>query len=299
MAYLGDPREGRIGPNGELWEMDNRVEKRYYWNGAYLDLCNLDPEDAMNRVVNVKVVSVKKTNKITLSSVEESGGSYQLKAAAEKSVETSLVIVCDYTIVDYNNKTTKGRTIINIPKGSTEGVTEIKGMSSVKSIAVDAKVGTSEKTADTKTCVDDNYTYTVTDLYSNTQNAVYYGIYPYMNDLNSITLADLSNRLEEETYKDTQINFVIPGIDWEPESNEEIEEYSYRLVIAVPAEYAPKVKIIDDLSEMDATDDFPNVMEINDNGNQLALLVRTNVNGELTPLMNEDLPIPYKLTISK
>lgn len=45
MSYLGDIRENSIGPNGELWEGDNRIEKRHYWNGAYIDLCNLPGEE--------------------------------------------------------------------------------------------------------------------------------------------------------------------------------------------------------------------------------------------------------------
>lgn len=45
MAYLGDIRENSIGPNGELWEGDNRIEQRHYWNGAYIDLCDLPAED--------------------------------------------------------------------------------------------------------------------------------------------------------------------------------------------------------------------------------------------------------------
>lgn len=45
MAYLGDIREMRVGPNGEFWESDNRVEERHYWNGAFVDLCDLPAED--------------------------------------------------------------------------------------------------------------------------------------------------------------------------------------------------------------------------------------------------------------
>lgn len=45
MAYLGDIRENSIGPNGEIWEGDNRVEERYYYNGMYIDLCGLPVED--------------------------------------------------------------------------------------------------------------------------------------------------------------------------------------------------------------------------------------------------------------
>ena len=45
MAYLKDIRENSIGEAGKLWEADNRVEERYYWNGAYIDFCDLPPEE--------------------------------------------------------------------------------------------------------------------------------------------------------------------------------------------------------------------------------------------------------------
>ena len=45
MSYLGDIRENSIGLNGEIWESDNRIEARHYWNGAYIDLCDLPAED--------------------------------------------------------------------------------------------------------------------------------------------------------------------------------------------------------------------------------------------------------------
>lgn len=44
--YLGDPRENAICPaSGTIWEEDNRVEERWFWNGSSRDLCNMNPED--------------------------------------------------------------------------------------------------------------------------------------------------------------------------------------------------------------------------------------------------------------
>lgn len=44
--YLTDPRENSICPKeGTIWESDNRIEERWHWNGAALDLCNMDPEE--------------------------------------------------------------------------------------------------------------------------------------------------------------------------------------------------------------------------------------------------------------
>ena len=71
MAYLGDIRENSIGPNGQLWEGDNRVEERYYYNGMYIDLCGLPVEDYCKTifVTNGSGASEdvnKKTNSITV-----------------------------------------------------------------------------------------------------------------------------------------------------------------------------------------------------------------------------------------
>ena len=44
--YLGDPRENAICPaSGTIWEEDNRVEERWFWNGSSRDLCNMNPDD--------------------------------------------------------------------------------------------------------------------------------------------------------------------------------------------------------------------------------------------------------------
>lgn len=277
MAYLGDPREGRIGPNGELWEMDNRVEKRYYWNGAYLDLCNMDPKDATNRVVNVRVVdgdiSVKATNKITLSSETVSGNIYQLKAISEKPVDSDIVIVCDYTATDSDGKTITGKATIKMAKGTTEGTTEITGVGTVKTITVDTKVGSSEDSATGKSYSDDKYKYTVSDLNKEETTSIpmYWGIYPYSKDINDVTINVLNGYAEESLYDEYPIEFVIPKVEKDFDSFDEAIAASYKLVIAIPEEYTSKIRI-EDSTKVDNTMYFTKMNFTKDN---MAFLART------------------------
>ena len=167
MAYLGDLREGRFGPNGEIWEMDNRVEKRYYWNGAYTDLCDMEPEEAMKRVVNVKVVDddfTKSTNKINISVSTNSGGKYVLKATSSKAVASDVTVVADYTVVDDNGNTISGKVVIKIPTGQKEASAVIENVASMKSMKANVTVGSSESGATGKIYTDDTYNYTVSDF---------------------------------------------------------------------------------------------------------------------------------------
>lgn len=48
MAYTKDPRENCIDLDKHaVWEMDNRKEERYVWNGLVLDLCDLPIDEYM------------------------------------------------------------------------------------------------------------------------------------------------------------------------------------------------------------------------------------------------------------
>ena len=52
MAYRKDPRENVIDLDKHaVWEQDNRVEARYVWNAAVLDLCDMTPEEYMKNPI--------------------------------------------------------------------------------------------------------------------------------------------------------------------------------------------------------------------------------------------------------
>lgn len=101
MAYLGDIRENRVGPNGEFWESDNRIEERHYYNGMFIDLCNLPAEEYTKTIFvtsgststddtskTKNVMSVRETKGINSYGVEVHG--YQ--AFATKPVASRMVI---------------------------------------------------------------------------------------------------------------------------------------------------------------------------------------------------------------
>lgn len=305
MAYLGDLREGRFGPNGEIWEMDNRVEKRYYWNGAYTDLCDMEPEEAMKRVVNVKVVDddfTKSTNKINISVSTDSGRKYVLKAVSSKAVASDVTVVADYTVVDDNGNTISGKVVIKIPTGQKEASAVIENVASMKSMKANVTVGSSESGATGKTYTDDTYNYTVSDFSKTEATTIplYWGIYPYRSNMDDLVINKLENKADKESYKDFPTVFRLPGIDKDLNSAEEVKDASYRLIYAIPEEYSEKMKIVDDVVNADAGDSF-----VKDNraltvdGKTFALLVREEIDGQLASLKNEVFEIPYKITLSK
>lgn len=305
MAYLGDLREGRFGPNGEIWEMDNRVEKRYYWNGAYTDLCDMEPEEAMKRVVNVKVVDddfTKSTNKINISVSTDSGRKYVLKATSSKAVASDVTVVADYTVVDDNGNTISGKVVIKIPTGQKEASAVIENVASMKSMKANVTVGSSESGATGKTYTDDTYNYTVSDFSKTEATTIplYWGIYPYRSNMDDLVINKLENKADKESYKDFPTVFRLPGIDKDLNSAEEVKDASYRLIYAIPEEYSEKMKIVDDVVNADAGDSF-----VKDNraltvdGKTFALLVREEIDGQLASLKNEVFEIPYKITLSK
>lgn len=53
MAYMKDPRENCFDLDEHaIWEMDNRKEARYVWNGAVIDLCDMPIDEYMKNPFN-------------------------------------------------------------------------------------------------------------------------------------------------------------------------------------------------------------------------------------------------------
>lgn len=114
MAYLGDIRENGIGPNGEIWENDNRKDARYYWNGAYIDLCDLPAEDYAKTIfvtngATSDVEPSKTTNTITVELVQvaNSDGNlvYAYKATAKKPVASDIDVMITIKGAEAGNET--------------------------------------------------------------------------------------------------------------------------------------------------------------------------------------------------
>lgn len=101
MAYLGDIRENSISPEGIIWENDNRKDARYYWNGAFIDLCDLPGEDYAKTIFVTSgsggsSTPSKVTNPITVQvveSVNENGEKvYAYKAVSKQPVTSDVVV---------------------------------------------------------------------------------------------------------------------------------------------------------------------------------------------------------------
>lgn len=126
MAYLGDIRENSISPEGIIWENDNRKDARYYWNGAFIDLCDLPGEDYAKTIFvtsgsgNEPSTPSKQKNPITIQETEymnENGEMfYAYKAVATQAVTSEVVI--EMSISDQFGATEK--ITIKIPVGSNE-----------------------------------------------------------------------------------------------------------------------------------------------------------------------------------
>ena len=137
MAYLGDIRENSISPEGIIWENDNRRDARYYWNGAFIDLCDLPGEDYAKTIFvtsgsgsNEPSTPSKQKNPITIQETEymnDNGEMFYAYKAVAKQVVTSEVII-EMSISNQFGSTEK--ITIKIPVGSNES--EVIPTSTVK-----------------------------------------------------------------------------------------------------------------------------------------------------------------------
>lgn len=126
MAYLGDIRENSISPEGIIWENDNRKDARYYWNGAFIDLCDLPGEDYAKTIFvtsgsgssDTPVTPGKVNNPITVQEIKyvnENGEEVYAYKAVSKQPVTSDVIV-EMTIQDEFG--VEENIVITVPNGS-------------------------------------------------------------------------------------------------------------------------------------------------------------------------------------
>lgn len=120
MAYLGDIRENSISPEGIIWENDNRKDARYYWNGAFIDLCGLPGEDYATTIFVTDGAAVKKTTNTITISILKSNGVYAYKAGSKQQVATDIEI--ELTIQDNENQEEKVKLSIKAGKNISETI---------------------------------------------------------------------------------------------------------------------------------------------------------------------------------
>ena len=136
MAYLGDIRENSISPEGIIWENDNRKDARYYWNGAFIDLCDLPGEDYAKTIFvtsgsgssDTPVTPSKVQNPITVQEstyTDENGNTYYVYKAVSKQPVTSNVTI-EMTIQDEFGY--EEEVVLTIPSGSSASEPHRTGM---------------------------------------------------------------------------------------------------------------------------------------------------------------------------
>jgi hypothetical protein len=135
MAYLGDIRENSISPEGIIWENDNRKDARYYWNGAFIDLCDLPGEDYAKTIFvtsgsgsNEPSTPSKVQNPITVQEstyTDENGNTYYVYKAVSKQPVTSNVTI-EMTIQDEFGY--EEEVVLTIPSGSAASEPHRTGM---------------------------------------------------------------------------------------------------------------------------------------------------------------------------
>lgn len=125
MAYLGDIRENSISPEGIIWEADNRKDARYYWNGAFIDLCDLPGEDYAKTIFvtsgsgDQPSTPSKVANPVTVQQVsytDENGEQvYAYKAVSKQPVTSDIVV--EMTIKDEFGA--EETVVMTVPAGSS------------------------------------------------------------------------------------------------------------------------------------------------------------------------------------
>ena len=190
MAYLGDIREKSIGPNGELWEGDNRIETRYYWNGAYIDLCDLPVEEYARTIFMTSG-----------SSSPEVGPQVQSKVMTLEIVDGDIIlsysgaIASDlYVSITYNGNMTKTMMIAMGTNGSS-GIS----MGVSDAVAVDAfGIGGTESDAiaEKKSFQDDSFKYQITYV-APVKLPIAYSLVLMKGEVEYLTDNELISRLSE------------------------------------------------------------------------------------------------------
>lgn len=198
MAYLGDIREDNPEHEiGIIWGNINAVSKRYKWNGALLDLNNIDPNDTRlyNYTYNYEDQK-REDNYISLGSLTSNN---TVVLTAEKPVDSYLMAIVKYQYTNkYGNLDTNTITVeFEIGSTSTETESLFDEGSDFKVVNV---FFTPEK--------DNKYHYKVGETYVVDYSSLYYGVIRSA-DINIIS-ADL---VTASTYNFEIIQNMKPGLN--------------------------------------------------------------------------------------
>ena len=195
MSYLGDIRENSIGPNGELWEGDNRIEERHYWNGAFIDLCNLSAEDYAKTIFMTNgggssdTPTTKPTNTITVTMLpkanEENIVVYAYQATSNHPVSSEYKI--ELIVEDMFGA--KENVTITIPFGESLSETVLTSIIAGEGMSEPTIINSNYKKED------DEFKYSVILPERTPDKPMAYHITLKAGELDNITEDELRNRL--------------------------------------------------------------------------------------------------------
>lgn len=198
MAYLGDIREDNPEREiGIIWGNVNAVSKRYKWNGALLDLNNIDPEDTRLYNYNYNYDDRKREdNVITVSKLSSDN---TITLTAEKPVTTQLMAIVKYHYVNqYGNLDTHTITV-EFETGSNSATTDVL-FEEGSSFSILNILFTPEK--------DDKYEYKTDTSYVVDYSSLYFGVIR-SKDIDIIS-ADM---VTASTYNFEIIKNIKPGLN--------------------------------------------------------------------------------------
>lgn len=198
MAYLGDIREDNPEKEiGIIWGNVNAVSKRYKWNGALLDLNNIDPEDTRLYDFNYNYDDRKReSNLVTISPISANN---TITLQTEKPVATQLIAIVKYKYTNEYGNTDTNTITVEFENGSDSATSEV-----LFENGTDFKIlnvfFTPEK--------DDKYEYKLNKEYVVDYSSLYYGVIR-SKDIDIIS-ADM---VTASTYNFEVIENMQPGLN--------------------------------------------------------------------------------------
>ena len=245
--YMNDPRETMVSENGIFldWCGD---DTRYYYNGSYVDLCGMSPEEYMKRWDccddNGGNSDTPKRNPIVLTQtpiINENTGmeAVEIVATASKPVATDITVNIMVEYIDESTNTIVSEEVaIVIPRGQKTG----KFMFSRPSITITSAKPSPES--------DEQFDYVTEGNISEVIGCLFHGVYPTNGPDNGITVG-LENIIKDVTYlndKTYNATVMVPYVQVEgPLTDEVIDAHVMDMIFAIDAD-------IDNFSVTDAFD---------------------------------------------
>ena len=198
MSYLGDIRENN--PYNEIgieWGNINAVSKRYKWNGALLDLNNIEPDETKLYEYDYNYNDRKKESNVIAVSPLSSDNKITLTAT--KPVATELLAIVKYQYVNQYGNVDTNTIIIEFENGSTTATSNI-----LFTNGTDFKINNITYSPET----DDLYEYKTGETYIPDYSSLYYGV------IRSVDIDNISaEMILESPYNFEIISNMKPGLN--------------------------------------------------------------------------------------